>query len=85
MVDIVSRFCSNIEDITRDAGSFEAEEDALLRKCRIDRVFFTLNVVCILTCFYLLKELQNELGQLSVTDELTYQPLYETIEVYYML
>lgn len=45
----------NIEDITRDAGSFEVEEDALL-------------------------QLQNELEQLSLTDELTYQPLYETIE-----
>ncbi|KAL8088437.1 hypothetical protein AgCh_038285 [Apium graveolens] len=45
----------NIEDITRDAGSFEAEEDALL-------------------------QLQNELGQLSLNNEMTYQPLYETIE-----
>lgn len=40
VVDIVLHFCSNIEDITRDAGSFEVEEDALLRKCRVDTVFY---------------------------------------------
>lgn len=45
----------NIEDITRDAGSFDVDEDVLLQT-------------------------QTELGQLSLTDAMTYQPLYETIE-----
>ena len=40
VVDVVVHFCSNIEDISRDAGSFNAEEDALLRKCRIDFSFY---------------------------------------------
>lgn len=82
VVDIVLHFCSNIEDITRDAGSFDVEEDALLRKCRVVTVFTFNCVVRILLWSNLLKELQNELAQLSLTDELTYQPLYETIEVY---
>ena len=43
---------------------------------------FTLNrVVYILLWSYLIKELQNELAELSLTDEMTYLPLFETLEV----
>ncbi|KAL3845893.1 hypothetical protein ACJIZ3_003296 [Penstemon smallii] len=45
----------NIEDITRDAGSVDLEEDVLLH-------------------------LQTELGQLSLNDGMTYQPLFEMIQ-----
>ncbi|KAL2232116.1 UNVERIFIED_CONTAM: Fanconi anemia group J protein [Sesamum indicum] len=44
----------NIEDIARDAGSIDLDEEVLLRKCR-----------------------PTELGQLSLNDSMTYQPLFE--------
>ncbi|XP_073139682.1 uncharacterized protein [Henckelia pumila] len=45
----------NIEDIARDAGSIDVEEEALLR-------------------------LETDLGQLSLNDAMTYQPLYEMMQ-----
>ncbi|KZV58829.1 Fanconi anemia group J protein [Dorcoceras hygrometricum] len=45
----------NIEDIARDAGSIDLEEEALLH-------------------------LQTDLGQMSLNDAMTYQPLFEMME-----
>ncbi|XP_075516697.1 uncharacterized protein LOC142551379 isoform X1 [Primulina tabacum] len=45
----------NIEDIARDAGSIDVEEEALLH-------------------------LQTDLGQLSLNDAMTYQPLFEMMQ-----
>lgn len=48
---------------------------------------FTLAVYCLchdrglLMLVYSIKELQMELGQLCVGDSLTYQPLYEMVQV----
>ncbi|KAG8388918.1 hypothetical protein BUALT_Bualt02G0175200 [Buddleja alternifolia] len=69
----------NIEDIARDAGSIDLEEEVLLRKWRSVLFFLSITVILsqIASCF---KDLQTELGQLSLNDAMTYQPLFEMTE-----
>lgn len=73
---------SNIEDITRDAGSVNIEEDVL------DSMFYTLQLYFLFLAvmimngsYYLLIELQMELQQLCPVNALIYQPLYEMAQV----
>ena len=82
---------SNIEDIARDAGSIDVEEDVLFRKCCLTRIIFYHLAICINYLFVLfvnMKELQTELDNLCQSDRVAeadqlgiYKPLYEMIEV----
>lgn len=71
---------SNIEDISREAGSVNVDEDALHSKCTsYSLLFFSWS--CVTNARMLYEELQMELGQLCGGDTLTYQPLYEMVQV----
>ena len=58
----------------------DIDEESMQRKC-------TLAIYCsccdrvLLMLVYSIKELQMELGQLCAGDSLTYQPLYEMVQV----
>lgn len=38
---IVTLICSNVEDVARDAGSIDVDEDMFLRKCK--QIYLSLN------------------------------------------
>lgn len=72
---------SNIEDIARDGGSIDLDEESLLCK------FYTKNFIKLITgciisyCFCVSEDLQTELGELNLTDDMTYGPLFEMTQV----
>lgn len=71
-----------MEDICRDAGSFDAEEDDLHSECLPTTLLFPeICVAASLNVFIPLKELQTELEKLSENDEEVYQPLSAAVAV----